>query len=78
MAWLVSNHETTAVIVEFLRAVKERCDGISPKVFMSDNADAIFNALLGVLGGQGHMKLLHAWHVDRSRRKAIRNTYLVM
>ena len=56
VAWLVSNHETTAVIVEFLRAVQARCGAITPKVFMSDDADAFFNAWLGVFGGQGHIK----------------------
>ena len=51
VAWLVSNHETTAVIVEFLRGVQVRCGAITPKVlvFMSDDADAFFNAWLGVL-----------------------------
>lgn len=72
VAWLVSNHETTTVLVEFLRAVKGRCGPITPRVFMSDDADAFFTAWVGVFGGQGHTrKLLCAWHIDRSWRKAI-------
>ena len=72
VAWLVSNHETTAVLVEFLKAVKERCGPITPKVFGSDNANAFFTAWVGVFGGQAHTrKLLCPWHVDRSWRKAI-------
>ena len=52
MAWLVSNHETTTVVIEFLHALKEQCGVVSPKFFMSDDADAFFNAWL-FFGGTG-------------------------
>ena len=60
--WSVRNHETTVVLVEFMRAVKEY--NVWPnhsQVFMSYDADAFCSARMGVFGGQGHTwKLLCA------------------
>ncbi len=59
---MVSNKEDSLVVVEFLRAVKERCGMLNTKWFMSDDADTAWRA---TFGDQQTRKLLCAWHVDR-------------
>ena len=39
---------------------------------MSDDADQFFNAFKAVFGSTGTKKVLCAWHIDRSWRRALR------
>ena len=71
VAWAISNHENTLHITEFLTAVKGSVGDLSPKVFMSDDADQYFNSWCTVFPSQDTIKLLCAWHVDRAWRKAL-------
>ena len=70
VAWAISNHEDTSTLVHFLAAVKSRVGDIKPTLFMSDDAEAFFNAWQGVFGVHKEtQKLLCTFHVDRAWRK---------
>ena len=71
VAWAISNREDTLHITEFLSAVKSRVGDISPKVFMSDDADQYYKSWCTVMGVNSTKKLLCAWHVDRAWRKGL-------
>ena len=62
VAWAISNREDTPHITEFLSAVKGRVGDISPKVFMSDDADQYYKPWCTVMGANSTKKLLCAWH----------------
>ena len=68
VAWAISNKEDTTTLVQYLTAVKERVRNIDPTVFMSDDADAFYNAWQIVFGGEAK-RLLCFFHVDRAWRK---------
>ena len=70
VAWALTNHEDTTVLVEFLRELKTRTGNINPEIFMSDDAQQFYNAWCMVYGGSSS-KLLCMWHVDRSWRKSL-------
>ena len=70
VAWAITNHETTAVLQEFLHVVKRRTGELHPKVFMSDDAEQFYTAWHKVFG-ECESKLLCMWHVDRSWRKSL-------
>jgi len=70
VAWAISNHEDTAVLVEFLQGLKTRTGEVHPDVFMSDDAQQFYNAWNTVYGATP-AKLLCMWHVDRSWRKSL-------
>ena len=50
VAWAISNKEDTYMLTEYLSAVKERTGNITPRIFMSDDAEAFFNAWKNVFG----------------------------
>ena len=58
MAWAISNKEDTGTLVQHLTAVKEWVGNIKPEVFMSDDADALYNAWQIVFGGADAFVLL--------------------
>lgn len=72
VGWMVSNRQDTLVLMEFLKAIKERAGIINPDWFMSDDAEQFFTAWRATFGeGGSTKKLLCAWHIDRAWRKAL-------
>ena len=67
VAWAISNSEDGLHLTEFLSSIRER---VNPRIFMSDDADQYFNSWKKVFGAGDTKKLLCAWHVDKSWRKA--------
>ena len=63
VAWAIRSKEDTSTLVQYLMAVKEQVGTIEPTVFMSDDADAFYNAWQIVFGG-GARRLLYFFHVD--------------
>jgi len=74
VAWAISNHEDTCVLLHFLQALKTKVNEIHPTIFMSDDAQQYYTAWCTVFGGTPP-KLLCMWHVDRSWRKSL-NEYI--
>ena len=70
VAWALSNHEDTSVLLNFLQALKTRVKEIHPAIFMSDDAQQYFTSWCTVFGDTPS-KLLCMWHVDRSWRKSL-------
>ena len=66
------------MLVEIVTAIKQMTGILkSPRWFMSDDAEQYFNSWKGVFGAEGTIKLLCAWHVDRSWRYAVKNILLL-
>ena len=74
--WAISNRQDTDTITAVLKAVETRSGCVTPKWFMSDDAQQFFNAWEAVFGAEGCKKVLCAWHVDRSWRRALNNLVL--
>lgn len=73
VAYLLSNHETGAVIEAFFEAIKCRVGMIEPLVFMTDDAPQYFSAWQNQFGHNPRtQKLLCRWHLDKNWRGAIR------
>lgn len=70
VAWALSNHEDTTVLLHFLEALKTKVNEVHPTTFMSDDAQQYYTAWCTVFGGTPS-KLLCMWHVDRSWRKSL-------
>ena len=68
---MISNREDTFILVQFLKAIKERTGDIRPKWFMSDDAAQFFNSWVAVFDDYGIKKIICAWHIDRSWRTAL-------
>ena len=68
VAWAISSKEDTSTLVQYLMAVKEQVRTIESTVFMSDDADAYYNAWQIVFGGEAK-RLLCFFHVDRAWHK---------
>ena len=71
--WAISNRQDMETLTIALRAMKTRTGRVSPMWFMSDDAQQYFNAWNTVFGAYGCKKLLCAWHIDRSWRRALNN-----
>ena len=71
VGWMLCNRKDSMAIIPFFAAIKQRCGILSPSWFMSDDSDNFFNAWKGIFGEQRTKKIICAWHVDRSWRKAI-------
>ena len=71
VAWAISNHEHTAVLVQFLEAIKSRTGELHPQIFMSDDAEQFYTAWCTVYNDTPS-KLLCMWHIDRSWRKSLK------
>ena len=56
----------------FFLAVHKACGMISPKWFMSDDAEQYYNAWKGVFNTSQTNKILCVWHIQRAWRKALR------
>ena len=73
VAYLISNHETGAVIEAFYEAIKCQVGMIEPLVFMTDDAPQYFTAWQNQFGRNSRtQKLLCRWHLDKTWRGAIR------
>ena len=70
VAWAISDKEDACTLVQFFKPLYKRVGKIKPHYFMSDDAQAFYNAWCGVFGPTSH-KLLCMWHVDRAWRQAI-------
>lgn len=73
VAWAISNRQNTETLAIFLRALKEKSGQLNPKWFMSDDAEQFFTAWQAVYGASSCQKLLCAWHIDRSWRRALKD-----
>jgi len=74
VAWAITNREDTTMLVEFLRAIRQRRGPLEqPRWFMSDDAEQYFNAWKGVFEADKTTKLLCVWHVDRAWRSALKD-----
>ena len=62
--WAISNRQDADTLITVLRAVEMRSGQVTPRWFMSDDAQQFFNAWETVFGAEGCNKLLCA--VDRS------------
>ena len=71
VAWAIANREDVTILVEFLKAIRERTGPLQTCWFMSDDANQYFNAWKGVFHDKETKKLLCAWHVDRAWRTAL-------
>ena len=63
VAWCLSNRTDLTVLLNLLKSIK-RVGSITPKWIMSDDAQQLYSAWIGVFG-MGPQKLLCIWHVDR-------------
>ena len=70
VAWLISNRESENVLKHFFTSIRERCGEVKTDVFMSDDANAYYNAWAATFP-QPSKKLLCSWHVDRSWRRKL-------
>ncbi|KAK5648053.1 hypothetical protein RI129_002945 [Pyrocoelia pectoralis] len=68
-AFLISNRSDQEVLTLFFSCIKEKIGySISPKVFMSDMAEAHYNVWNRVMN-EAEFRLFCTWHVDRAWRK---------
>ena len=72
VAWAITNREDTTILIQNMKAIKQKVNSLTPQWFMSDDADQFFNAFRVVFGSTGTKKILCAWHIDRSWRRALR------
>ena len=72
VAWAITNREDTVILIQYMKAIREKVHSLSPQWFMSDDADQFFNAFRAVFGNEGTRKVLCAWHIDRCWRGALR------
>lgn len=67
-AFLISNRCDESVLSVFFSCVKQEIGEIKPQIFMSDMANAFYNAFIKVMTVPKH-RLYCSWHVDRAWRK---------
>lgn len=70
-AFMFSNRCDQPVLSMFFALIKQHAGCIVPKVFMSDMAEAFYNAWKEVMGVPT-MRLFCAWHVDHAWRKNLK------
>ena len=70
VAWLISNREDICSLDPFFAALKERIGSVEVTDFMSDDAEAFYNAWTRNFPPPKR-QLLCAWHVDKSLRTNI-------
>ena len=68
--WLISNKETTNVLKIFFSSLRERCGDMPTEIFMTDDAEAYYNAWISAFS-RPDRKLLCSWHVGRSWRQKL-------
>ena len=68
VGWMISNREDSVALIEFFKSIKIVCGNITPKWFMSDDAEQYFNAWRGE---NKTSKLLCVWHIHRAWCKAL-------
>lgn len=71
VAYCITNRVDKTAMLTFFKAVKEKTGAITPEVFMSDDAQAFYNAWQEVMG-DAKRRLLCAWHVDKNWRESIK------
>ena len=71
VGWMISNREDSIALIEFFKSIKIVCGNITPKWFMSDDAEQYFNAWRGVFSENKTSKLLCVWHIHRAWCKAL-------
>ena len=70
VAWLISNREDICSLDPFFAAIKARIGNFTVDDFMSDDADAFYNAWTRNFPAL-RRRLLCSWHVDKALRKNI-------
>ena len=71
VAWAISNKEDATTLATFFKHLKCKSGDIKPTYFMSDDAQAYWNAWSSIFGVNDTKKFLCSWHVDRAWRKAL-------
>ncbi|KAJ8983629.1 hypothetical protein NQ317_004267 [Molorchus minor] len=70
-AFLISNRVDEDALSIFFECIKITCGILKPEIFMSDMANAFFNAFIKVMTPPMY-RLYCSWHVDRAWRKKFR------
>lgn len=70
-AFLFSTKENQEALGLFFSAIKQVVGHFEPKVFMSDDASAYWNAFEATMSSTNTKRLLCSWHVDRAWRKKL-------
>ena len=71
-AFFFSTREDQVALSYFFQSVKSRIGrSLQPKIFMTDDAGAYWNAFLEVMDCQSTKRLLCVWHVDKNWRKQL-------
>ncbi|XP_035224085.1 uncharacterized protein LOC118196736 [Stegodyphus dumicola] len=71
VAFCICNREDKSVLKIFFSLIKGKIlENFTPKIFMSDDAPAFYNAWVDIFGA-GPKKLLCAWHVEKAIRVKI-------
>ena len=70
VAWLISNREDICSLDPFFAAINARIGNFTVDDFMSDDADAFYNAWTKNFPAP-RRRLLCSWHVDKALRKSI-------
>lgn len=65
-AFLISRSEKQENLEPWFEAIKEQVGEIKPAFFMSDDANAFWNAYTAVFGAGETQKLLCSWHIHRN------------
>ena len=71
VGWAVTSREHKHMLMLYFKSLQAKSGPLSPTVFMSDDCNSYWNAWSAVFRENGSHKLLCAWHVDRSWRKAL-------
>lgn len=71
VAWCISTHIDTNSISKFFDVIKNNVGNISPKWFMSDDADQFYNAWIKCFQGSPN-RILCIWHVLRAWKNNLR------
>ena len=71
VAWCISTHIDTNSMSKFFDVIKDNVGNLSPKWFMSDDADQFYNAWIKTFQGSPN-RILCIWHVLRAWKNNLR------
>ena len=58
VVWAITNREDTTILIQYMKAIKQKMNSLTPQWFMSDDADQFFNAFGVVFGRTGTKNIL--------------------
>lgn len=73
-AFFYTTKEDVDALGLFFSAIKTAVGNLAPKVFMSDDASAYWNAFKATMDCENAKRLLCTWHIDRNWRKKLCST----